>query len=89
MKRVFQVIGLLMIITNLNAQTERQVSQFMFDHISINPGYAGSYDMITASAILRQQWFGFSDAPRRILSLIWMLPLNFLKETTVWVFRIQ
>ena len=80
MKRFFQVIGLLMIITNLNAQTERQVSQFMFDHISINPGYAGSYDMITASAILRQQWFGFGDGTPQDIILNLDAPFKLFKR---------
>jgi len=80
MKRVFQVIGLLMMITNLNAQTERQVSQFMFDHISINPAYAGSYDMITASAILRQQWFGFGDGTPQDVILNLDAPFKLFKR---------
>jgi len=80
MKRIFQVIGLLTIITNLNAQQERQVSQFMFDQISINPAYAGSYDMITASAILRQQWFGFGDGTPQDIILNLDAPFKLFKR---------
>jgi type IX secretion system PorP/SprF family membrane protein len=80
MKRFFQVIGLLAIITNLNAQQERQVSQFMFDNISINPAYAGSYDMITASAILRQQWFGFGEGTPKDIILNLDAPFKLFKK---------
>ncbi|MBN1414144.1 MAG: type IX secretion system membrane protein PorP/SprF [Bacteroidales bacterium] len=80
MKKVFQVFCLLTIITNLNAQQERQVSQFMFDHISINPGYAGSYDMITACAILRQQWFGFGDGTPQDIILNLDAPFRLFKK---------
>jgi type IX secretion system PorP/SprF family membrane protein len=81
MKRFFQVFCLLTIITNLNAQQERQVSQFMFDKISINPGYAGSYDMITASAILRQQWFGFGDGTPKDIILNLDAPFKLFKKS--------
>lgn len=67
MKKLFVFFCLFSIITNVNAQQERQVSQFMFDHISNNPGYAGSYDMITASAILRKQWVGIENAPQDVI----------------------
>ncbi|MBN2763177.1 MAG: type IX secretion system membrane protein PorP/SprF, partial [Bacteroidales bacterium] len=80
MKRIFQVFCLLIIITNLSAQQERQISQFMFDQISINPGYAGSYDMITASALLRQQWFGFGDGTPRDLVLNLDAPFKLFKK---------
>src|SRR4030042_3331663 len=81
MKKVLQLFYLLTIITNLNAQQERQVSQFMFDQISINPGYAGSYDMITASAILRQQWFGFGDGTPQEIILNLDAPFKLFKKS--------
>jgi type IX secretion system PorP/SprF family membrane protein len=80
MKRFFQGIVLLTLYTNLNAQVERQVSQFMFDQISINPAYAGSYDMITASAILRQQWFGFGDGTPKDIILNLDAPFKLFKK---------
>jgi type IX secretion system PorP/SprF family membrane protein len=81
MNRFFQILCLLTILTNLNAQQERQVSQFMFDHISSNPGYAGSYDMITASAILRQQWFGFGDGTPKDVILNLAAPFKLFKRS--------
>lgn len=35
----------------------------MFNQMAFNPGYAGSSDMICATALNRQQWVGFSGAP--------------------------
>lgn len=45
------------------SQQERQVSHYMYDHVSINPGSAGSIDMVSAHAIIRQQWAGIDGAP--------------------------
>lgn len=44
-------------------QQERQVSHYMYDHISFNPGSAGSTDMISAAIIGRWQWVGIDGAP--------------------------
>jgi type IX secretion system PorP/SprF family membrane protein len=49
------------------SQQERQVSQYMFDLVSINPGSAGSTDMISTHAILRQQWVGMPGAPQDLV----------------------
>ena len=45
------------------AQQTPQFSHNMFNQMTINPGYAGSSDLICASAINRQQWVGFEGAP--------------------------
>ena len=46
------------------AQQEPQFSQYMFNRMSYNPGYAGSSGSICAAAMYRQQWFGLKlDAP--------------------------
>ena len=46
------------------AQQEPQFSQYMFNRMSYNPGYAGSSGSICAAAMYRQQWMGFRlDAP--------------------------
>ncbi|MBN2611316.1 MAG: PorP/SprF family type IX secretion system membrane protein [Bacteroidales bacterium] len=54
-------------VIKLNAQQEYQVSQFMYDHISINPGASGSQDMACVNGILRQQWTGIEGAPQNII----------------------
>lgn len=58
---------LLLVIISISiigvAQQDPQFSQYMFNQMAINPGYAGSSDMICATALNRQQWVGFSGAP--------------------------
>ena len=56
--------SLVMIITlDMGAQQDPQFSQYMFNQMAINPGYAGSNDMICATLLNRQQWVGFNGAP--------------------------
>ncbi len=43
------------------AQQEIQYTNFMFSNMAFNPGYAGSNDAISATALYRQQWIGFTS----------------------------
>lgn len=46
------------------AQQEPQFTQYMFNRMTYNPGYAGSSGSICATAIYRNQWMGFTiDKP--------------------------
>lgn len=45
----------------VQAQQEAHFAQNMFNHMAINPGFAGSGDAICANGIVRQQWQGFKD----------------------------
>lgn len=38
-------------------------SQYMFNTLAFNPGYAGSADVFTALLLSRHQWLGFQGAP--------------------------
>lgn len=49
------------------AQQEPQFQQNMFNHLTVNPGYAGSNGSICASALYRKQWVGFVGAPSTFL----------------------
>jgi type IX secretion system PorP/SprF family membrane protein len=49
------------------SQQERQVSHYMYDLVSVNPASAGSNDMISTHAIMRQQWVGIEGAPLGIV----------------------
>lgn len=57
----------LIISVLIKAQQDYQISQFMFDQISINPGAAGSKDIVCINGILRQQWPGIEHAPEDII----------------------
>jgi len=48
----------------LSAQAEVQYSQFIFNKLAFNPGYAGSKEALTLGAIYRHQWQGINGAPR-------------------------
>jgi type IX secretion system PorP/SprF family membrane protein len=67
MKRFTAVLGVLAMWVGVFAQQERQVSHYMYDLISVNPGSAGSNDMISTHAIMRQQWVGIDGAPLGIV----------------------
>lgn len=46
------------------AQQEPQFTEYMFNRLSYNPGYAGSSGSISLALMYRNQWMGFSvDAP--------------------------
>jgi type IX secretion system PorP/SprF family membrane protein len=45
------------------AQQEPQYTQFMFNKLAYNPGYAGSFVSPAFTAIYRNQWMGIDGAP--------------------------
>ncbi|MFC2080897.1 type IX secretion system membrane protein PorP/SprF [Bacteroidota bacterium] len=45
------------------SQQDPHFSQYMFNLANLNPGYAGSADMICLSGANRQQWVGFEGQP--------------------------
>ena len=47
----------------LYSQHSPVFSQYMFNHLVINPAYAGSRDALTFSGTSRYQWVGFEGAP--------------------------
>ncbi len=56
-----------LVMVNLSAQQEYQLSQYMFDFISINPGAAGSKDGVCLNGIFRNQWTGIEGAPEDVI----------------------
>ncbi|WP_209319847.1 PorP/SprF family type IX secretion system membrane protein [Ancylomarina longa] len=63
MKKLFFFIIITCLGFNLKAQQDPQFSQNMFNILSVNPAFAGAEEEIVASAINRQQWVGFDNAP--------------------------
>lgn len=47
----------------LRAQQDPLYSQYMFNTLAFNPGYAGSADVFTGMILSRHQWVGFAGAP--------------------------
>ena len=65
MMKIFKIIvGLIGITSSLHAQQEAMFSQYMFNTLAINPAYAGSRNLISATGLLRAQWTGIPGAPK-------------------------
>ncbi|MBL0129155.1 MAG: type IX secretion system membrane protein PorP/SprF [Flavobacteriales bacterium] len=54
---------LALVSTRAIAQQDPLYSQYMFNTLAVNPGYAGSADVFTVMALSRHQWVGFTGAP--------------------------
>ena len=63
MKKTITYILLIILSGNVCAQQDYQITHYMFDNLSFNPGYAGMNKNINATMIARQQWSGFSGSP--------------------------
>lgn len=48
----------------LSAQQQSLHTMFMFNKLLVNPAYAGYHEHPCASAIVREQWLGFTGAPK-------------------------
>lgn len=51
-------------VCKLQAQQSAMYSQYMFNTLAVNPAYAGSRNVISATALLRSQWTGIAGAPK-------------------------
>jgi type IX secretion system PorP/SprF family membrane protein len=63
LKKFVLLLVSIALLSSAFAQQDPQFSQIMFNQMTINPGYAGSGDMINANTIHRIQWVGFDGAP--------------------------
>lgn len=61
-------VGLILSASIVYSQQEPQFSHNMFNHMKVNPGFAGMNDAISATGIVRQQWVGLRDAEDNNLS---------------------
>jgi type IX secretion system PorP/SprF family membrane protein len=59
------VLSFLMLLCNsLKAQQDAMYTQYMFNTLAINPAYAGSRNVLSATALYRNQWTGIEGAPK-------------------------
>jgi len=63
-KAAFIVIILLIDTTVAKSQQDPMFTYYMFNQISVNPGYAGSGEVANVMALYRQQWAGMEGAPQ-------------------------
>lgn len=61
---VLLIIFSLLIIDGVQAQQDVQYTQYMYNTMSVNPGYAGSRGVFSAMVLGRTQWVGLDGAPQ-------------------------
>lgn len=65
MNRLYFIIGIILICAcTTQAQQRAMYSQYMFNGLALNPAYSATDDAITATALSRHQWVGFTGAPK-------------------------
>jgi type IX secretion system PorP/SprF family membrane protein len=66
-KYIYSFLGFIFLISltqESNAQQAAMYTQYMFNALAINPAYAGSRNVISATALYRNQWSGIDGAPK-------------------------
>jgi type IX secretion system PorP/SprF family membrane protein len=63
MKKVYIIIILIVNTFCVFAQQTPQFTQYMYNTISVNPGYAGSREALSIVGLHRSQWVGVDGAP--------------------------
>ncbi|TZF84987.1 type IX secretion system membrane protein PorP/SprF [Pedobacter sp. BS3] len=67
MKRTYIYITFIIQVLSCSAalaQQDAMYSQYMFNTMAINPAYAGSRNVVSATALYRSQWTGIAGAPK-------------------------
>jgi type IX secretion system PorP/SprF family membrane protein len=66
--KIIKGITLLLVLLSFNnplkAQQDPMYTQYMFNTLAINPAYAGSRNVVSATALFRNQWTGIEGAPK-------------------------
>ena len=63
MKKLLLISILLVIGLQSFSQQDPQYSLYMFNPLGVNPGYAGSREVLSAVLVHRSQWIGLEGAP--------------------------
>jgi type IX secretion system PorP/SprF family membrane protein len=74
MKYLFTLL-ILLVTSTLFAQQDALFSQYMFNKLAVNPGYAGSRELLSADLLYRYQWVNIEGAPITVSASIHS-PLN-------------
>ncbi len=70
MKRIITVAGLFLLAFSAGAQQDVQYTQYMFNQLSLNPGYAGSKDALNTALTYRDQWRQMEGAPKSVMAFV-------------------
>lgn len=69
-KKIYSIIIFLCLSAAAFSQQDPMYSQYVFNGMLINPAYAGTHDVLSATMLYRDQWVSVPGAPRTgILSL--------------------
>lgn len=63
MKKILSILIMMLLAGTITAQQDPQFTQYMYNTISVNPGYAGSRGALTLGGLHRSQWVGIEGAP--------------------------
>lgn len=65
-KWIFTLLCLVCVFHSTTAlgQQDAQYTQYMYNTVSVNPGYAGSRGHMSVAALYRSQWVGLDGAPK-------------------------
>jgi len=63
MKKLILLTVVVIASLSLKAQQDAMYTHYMFNTLSVNPGYAGSRDALTITGLYRHQWVSFPGAP--------------------------
>ncbi len=66
MNKTFITVLFLFLIISAFSQQDPQYTQYMYNQAVINPAYAGSKNDFSIVSLYRNQWTGFSGAPKTI-----------------------
>jgi type IX secretion system PorP/SprF family membrane protein len=64
MRKIAFIFLFVWAFVGLKAQHGAMYSQYMFNGLLINPAYAGSNEVLSATLLTRNQWVGFDGAPK-------------------------
>ena len=64
MQKIYILFVFCLLAAGLHAQQEEQYTQFMYNKLMLNPGYAGSQDGAVISLLTRLQWVKIDGAPQ-------------------------
>ncbi|MBL4703250.1 MAG: type IX secretion system membrane protein PorP/SprF, partial [Flavobacteriales bacterium] len=64
MKKLISTLIIVCVVLAASAQQQYQISQYQTNPYMLNPAASGIYDYIDITGSFRQQWAGFTNAPR-------------------------
>ncbi len=67
MKKYYLLVAMvLMGMFSIKAQQDAQYTQYMYNTMSVNPGYTGSRGALSTTLLYRTQWMGLEGAPETL-----------------------